>query len=209
MERLVLRTDNAIDVATRAARVLRAGGVILYPTDTLYGLGADAFSNEAVDKVYGIKNRDERKPMHTLVESIGMAGRYADVPAAARALVGRFGGNMAVIIPKKAELNSGIARAATFGFRVPDNDFCLALLKAFGGPITATSANTSGKTTGCNVSEILTQLGERAEGIGLVIDAGELPERKPSTVLDLSGVGPKILREGAIPASEIQAVLRG
>jgi L-threonylcarbamoyladenylate synthase len=210
MEVLKLSASTLDKCVARAAEVLRAGGVVLYPTDTLYGLGADAFSDEVVAKIYKIKGRDEGKPIHALVDTIEMAERYAELTDDARLLAERLlQGQVTFILRKKVGVDAGIARGiTTFGFRIPDNDFCLDLVRALGTPVTATSANKSGEKPECSVEKILAQLGEQANYIALVIDADELPPSEPSSVMDLSGEEPVLLREGAIAAAEIWKVLR-
>lgn len=178
--------------------------MIVYPTDTLYGLGADAFSDEAVANVCAIKGRDERKPIHCVVADLAMAQRFAEVNDAARHLAKRFlPGPLTLVLKKNPNADSGIARTiGTIGIRIPNNGFCLALAKQF-GPYTATSANLAGAENLRDVHAILRQLGAHAGTIDLVVDAGELPERKPSTVVDVSSGEVKILREGAVPATDI------
>ncbi len=205
METIKLEAGDNKQYAIRAAEVLRAGGVILYPTDTLYGLGADALLDEAVAKIYAIKGRDEGKPIHAIVSDLAMVERYAEITDDARRLAAKLPqGQVTFILKKKAGMDSGIMKdIATFGFRIPDNEFCIEMIRAFGKPITATSANKSGEKPERSVDKILAQLGAAAEGIELVIDAGELPERAASTVVDLSGAHPLIVREGSIPAHRI------
>ena len=192
-----------------AAIALQHSDVILYPTDTLYGLGADALSNEAVAKIYTIKGRDEGKPIHAIVADLEMAERYAYIDDAARVLAARFlPGALTLILKKKSWIETGIAKGIdTFGIRIPDNAFCKNIVEAFGGPITTTSANRAGMMPMRSVHDILEQLDEQADGIALAIDAGELPQRAPSTVVDLSGTRPVILREGAISAADIWSAL--
>ncbi len=210
MEVIHLKVVTIEDAAVRAAGVLRAGGVVLYPTDTLYGLGADAFSDEAIAKIYTIKTRDESKPIHAIVADIAMAEQYGEVTDKAKELVKKFGGKVTLVVKKKSGLDTGIAQnISTFGFRISDNEFCIALARILGRPITATSANKSGLPSARRVDDILLQLGDNAAKIELVVDAGELPERKPSTVVDLSGTEPKVLREGAVSVPEIEDILRG
>lgn len=219
MEVIRLDETNVDSVASRAAAVLRAGGVVLYPTDTLYGLGADALSDEAVQKIFAIKGREEKKPVHAIVSDLGMAGKYAEVSDDTRLLAGRLPqGQVTFILKKKEGCNTGIAKGIpTFGFRIPNNAFCLALVREFGRPVTATSANVSGQKPERNVDAILEQLARESRSnvlqnvgtlIGLIIDAGELPERQPSTVVDLSGAEPVILREGAISPAEVWNAIR-
>jgi L-threonylcarbamoyladenylate synthase len=208
MESVMLTEQNIVEIAAQATAVLRKGGIILYPTDTLYGLGADALSDTAVEKIYDIKGRDEHKPIHAIVADMQMAERYAEVNENTRKLAEKFGGAVTLILKKKNDITSGIARGLdTFGFRIPNNAFCIALTKNFGGPITATSANKSGAAPMRRVDDILAQLGEDTQQIDLVIDVGELPEREPSTVVDFSNGTLKMLREGAVSAAEIESVV--
>lgn len=204
MENIRLTKKNTEEAVARANLVLRAGGVVLYPTDTLYGLGADAFSDEAVAKVCAIKGRDEKKPIHCIVPDIEAAEAYVEVNELARKLAEKFlPGPLTLVLKKNANIDSGIAKnIETIGIRIPRNDFCIQLAAAF-GPYTTTSANLAGAADQRKVEDILAQLGERASLIDLVIDAGELPKRQPSTVVDVSSGQLNMLREGAIPASEI------
>ena len=189
----------------RASGVLRRGGVIIYPTDTLYGLGADAFSDVAVAKVYAIKGRDEGKPMHAVFSDLAMVEEYAELNDAARKLAAEFlPGPLTLVLKKKPHVNSGIAKGiASIGIRIPDNEFCLELAKSFGKPYTATSANKAGQTPEISVEKIATQLGESAHLIDLAVEAPIFPMRPPTTVVNVMTGAPVILREGAIPASQI------
>jgi len=210
MEVLFLNSRNSAQCAARAADVLRAGGVVLYPTDTLYGLGADAFSGVAVEKLYAIKAREKGKVMHCVVADLAAAARYAVPDERAEQLARKLlPGPLTLILKKKPNVVTGIGKDIdTLGIRIPNNDFCLALARSFGAPYTTTSANISGAPTARRISEILSQLGPTAgHMIDLVIDAGELPESLPSTVVDLSGDEPVILREGAISAKDIRTAL--
>ena len=205
-----LKTDGLGACVREAKQVLEQGGVVLYPTDTLYGLGADAFSDEAVDRVYEIKGRDEKKPIHCIVADIEMAEKYADISADARLLFERLmPGGLTVILRKKLNLASGIARSiGTIGIRIPNNDFCRQLAEEFAKPFTATSANVAGQAPQRTVEAALEQLGDAASRINLIIDASELPESMPSTVVDLSGEEPVILREGVISAADVWDAIR-
>lgn len=210
METLRLDKVGVEAAALRAAEVLRDGGAILYPTDTLYGLGADALSDEAVAKVKRIKERDEKKPIYAIVEDLEAAKEFAIVNETAELLANEFWpGPLTLILKKKPEASSGIARGmSTFGARVPHHAFCGTLAREFGAPYTTTSANKSGEEPLRAIESILEQLGKVAREIDLVIDAGELPERKPSTVVDISHGRPVILREGAISAGDIWETLK-
>lgn len=187
--------------------MFRAGGVVLYPTDTVYGLGADAFSDEAVAKIYVIKGRDEKKPIHCVVPDIGAAKQYAEVNDAAKALAEKFlPGPLTLVLKKRGGVESGIARGMdTIGIRIPNHEFCLALAREYGRPFTTTSANRAGDPPESSPGPILAQLREGSSLIDLVVSQGETTAHKPSTVVDVSSGVPIVLREGAIPASEIAA----
>jgi L-threonylcarbamoyladenylate synthase len=208
MEILKLSGNEGI-ASIRAAGVLRSGGVILYPTDTLYGLGADAFSDEAVDKIYAIKGRDMRKPTHAMCADMHMVEEYAEVNDTARKLAEKFlPGALTLVLKKKSNVTGGIGRnMQTIGVRIPDNSFCIELARSLGKPFTATSANLADAAVGFSVEEILIQLGPAGKKIDLVIDAGMLPMRPPSTVVSLVSGAVDFLRIGAIPRSEIENVL--
>ncbi len=205
MERITLTDSNRTEAARKAAAVLRAGGIVLYPTDTLYGLGADALSDDAVTKIYDIKGRDEGKPMHTIVADIHMAAKYTDVRGFARLLDDKLPkGKITFVSGKKEGLDKGISREIrTFGFRIPQHPFCIEMIRAFGGPVTATSANRADEAPMRSVVEILSQLRDGVRLIDLVIDEGEIPEREPSTVIDLTHDHPLILREGAVKSDAV------
>ena len=220
MRRIRLTESNLRKAVDAAAAVLRNSGVILYPTDTLYGLGVDALSDEAVGKVIAIKGRKEWKPIHAIVSDLEMAARYGEIPDAVRILVRRLPKGQVTFIVEKKNFDTGIGKGIdTFGFRIPDNEFCVALCKKFGGPITATSANLSGQESRRTIENILSQfkythIPKYVGMLNLVIDAGELPEAKPSTVIDLSRYDPvrpdsvRVLRAGAVSAVEILNALR-
>jgi L-threonylcarbamoyladenylate synthase len=188
--------------AIRAAGVLRQGGVVIYPTDTLYGIGVDAFANDAVDRLYEIKGREPGKPMHCIVADLAMAEEYAEVNGAARTLAERFlPGALTLILKKRPAVTTGIGRGMdTIGIRIPKNDLCLEMARTFGKPITTPSANKAGQTASTPM-DIVAQFG--VENIDLFIDAGILPQSKPSTIVNLVSGHPSVLREGAISAADI------
>lgn len=199
-------TPESLEECVREARaVLEGGGVILYPTDTLYGLGTDALSDAAVDKVCAIKAREPGKPIYSIVSDMAAAEACAEVTEKARDLAKRFlPGPLSLILKKKQGIETGVARGMdTFGIRIPKHDFCLALARAFGKPFTTTSANIAGKLPEHSTPQILEQLGDRASKIDLVIDAGAVKGAKPSTIVDVSTGALELVREGAIPAQHI------
>jgi len=191
--------------AIRAAGVLRQGGVVVYPTDTLYGLGVDAIANDAVDRLYEIKGREPGKPTHCIVADLAMTEEYAEVNDIARKLAEKFlPGALTLILKKKPQVTTGIGRGIdSIGIRIPKNDLCLEMARTFGKPITTPSANRASAGPHLAPADILADLGE--DNIDLFIDAGILPQSQPSTVVNLLSGHPSVLRAGAVPAADILA----
>jgi L-threonylcarbamoyladenylate synthase len=186
---------------------LRAGGVIAFPTDTAYGLGADPFNDGAVRRIFEIKGRPETKPILLLVNSMEMANRVVTFSERAAALAERFWpGPLTMILPARETVSSIVtAGTGTVGVRWADAPFVHRLLTAFDRPITATSANLAGRPSTVNISEVREQLGE---SIDLVVDGGTLPARGGSTLVDLTAVPARLLREGPIPEADLSDVLK-
>ena len=200
-----MNRQNFANCVKKASTVIRDGGVIIYPTDTLYGLGADALSDEAVAKIYSIKKREGGKPIHAIVADLDDAMKYAQMNDVARKLSEEFfPGPLTLILKKRWGIGTGIVKdISTIGIRIPNNQFCLALAHEFGKPITTTSANKSGEKPERSVEKIITQLGKSCRLIDFAIDAGELGASEPSTIVDVSSGKAVILREGAIPVAEV------
>ena len=186
---------------------LRAGGVIAFPTDTAYGLGADPFQEEAVQQIFRIKGRPEAKPILLLVNSIAMAESVASLSSREFELAKRFWpGPLTMVVPARSTVpNIVTAGTGTIGIRWPDAAFARRLIDAFERPITATSANRTGMPSAITVAEIREQF---QDSIDLVVDGGTLPTRGGSTLLDLTEVPARLLREGPIPRAELSDVLR-
>lgn len=201
--------SNYIEIAKEASAVLRAGGVILYPTDTIYGLGVDALNDDAVRKLYALKGRKENKPMHSMVKGVEDFAHFAQVPREARVLAERFlPGPLSLVLQKHSHLTTGVTKDfGTIGLRVPNHPLCQALCAAFSNPITATSANVSDLETLPTVDAILEQFGDRSRYIDVVIDVGRLSPSLPSTVVDTSTDPVTILREGALATRTIYETL--
>lgn len=186
---------------------LRAGGVIAFPTDTAYGLGADPFNEQAVRRIFELKGRPETKPILLLVNSIAMARSVAFLSDMALALAKRFWpGPLTMILPAREAVPELVtAGTRSVGLRWARAAFAGRLLDALNQPITATSANRSGAPSAVTVDEICEQFGK---SIDVIIDGGELPARGGSTLLDLTGTAARILREGPIAESELSEILR-
>ena len=184
--------------------VLRAGGVIGFPTDTAYGLGADPFNEHAVSQIFSIKGRPEDKPILLLVDSLEMTERIT-LPnpwfhVAARAF---WPGPLTMILRTTVFPSNVTAGAGTVGVRWPAAPFAVELVRRFGNPITATSANRSGSPSCITAEEVRAQLGGSIE---MLIDGGELPSRGGSTLLDLTAGMPTLRREGPVTFETLRNV---
>ncbi len=211
-------------VYMEAIVALKKGGIVLYPTDTVYGLAVDATNREAVRRVQTLKGRSERKPISIAVSDLEMAGNYVVVTVLAKTLAAKFlpgkltlvltardttvpRGNVVSLATENDHLAPEIsAGTGTVGVRIPRHLAVLQLIKDFGKPITATSANVADQPTLSSVTEIIAQFSERKEMISHSIDEGALPASQPSTVVDARGDVPIILREGAISKKDIESV---
>jgi L-threonylcarbamoyladenylate synthase len=189
----------------RALEILRSGGLVAFPTDTVYGVGALAFDAAAVESIYAAKDRPNEKAIPVLLGSVDDLPKVAEsVPEMALALAARFWpGPLTLVVPKHPRLPEAVSAAPTVGVRVPDHAAARSLLQA-AGPMAVTSANLSGQPSPCAASEVLAQLGGR---IPLILDGGQTPGGVPSTVVDCLGAEPKVLREGPISESEIFRLL--
>ena len=181
--------------------ILQRGGVVAFPTDTVYGLGADAFNPGAVERIYEIKKRPRHLPLPLLVGDMEQLALVAEtVSELALFLAQRFWpGGLTLVLPKASGLPAYLGGAGV-AVRLPAHPACRALIKGLGSPITGTSANTSGKPSALTAGEVREQLGN---GVDLVIDGGRCPGGVESTVVDLTGEKPAVLRQGIIPQEEI------
>ncbi|MGH9533928.1 MAG: L-threonylcarbamoyladenylate synthase [Terriglobales bacterium] len=194
----------APEVVSSLAARLRAGAVLAIPTDTIYGLAAHACDAAAVERIFAIKGRAEDKPLPVLVSGLSQAEALAAwLPPAFTPLAAAFWpGPLTLVLPARPGLPSQLlAGGASVAVRWPAAAIAQALLAACGFPLTATSANRSGQPGCRSAAEVEAQLGARVDGI---VDGGPAPAALPSTLLDLTGPVPRLLREGAVP----QAALR-
>ncbi|MER3456647.1 MAG: threonylcarbamoyl-AMP synthase [candidate division GAL15 bacterium] len=201
---VVLRVEPEAPAPRRAVEALRAGEVLVYPTDTVYGLGCDATRPAAVRRVFEIKGRPPDQPVPVLLADPRQAEELAEVPDGARRLMRRFWpGPLTIVLRSRgvvAELVT--AGTGTVGLRVPDHPVPRALVRACGFPLVGTSANSTGRSAPVTVAQVLSDLDGR---VGLILDGGRLAGR-PSTVVDCTGDRPRVLRPGPIPAEAIERV---
>jgi L-threonylcarbamoyladenylate synthase len=180
----------------QAAKRLRAGAVIAFPTDTLYAVAARAADPVAVARLYDVKERPAGQPMVWLVLDREQVERFADVSAAAAELMARYWpGPLTLVLPARVRSDG-----PTIAVRAPDHDVALALLRALGEPVASSSANPAGRPPPVDADQVIAGLGEQLD---IVLDGGPCRIGQPSTILDLSGATPRILREGAIPADAL------
>jgi len=176
---------------------------VAFPTRCLYGLGADAFNPDAVDRIFDIKQRCAKSPILVLIEDrLQLAYLVKRVPDVASKLMARFWpGRITIVFEAKDTVPLNLtARSGKIGVRIPGHHAAQTLVKAVGGPITGTSANLSG-SPGCHrIEDLESQI---AGQLDLILDAGNLAGGKGSTIVDVSAGKPKILREGAISTQEI------
>ncbi len=192
------------ELIAKAARVLVSGGVVAFPTETSYGLGASIYRQEALEKIYQIKKRPKDKPLLVLIPDITYLSKLAaDIPKVVDLLVERFWpGPLTLILKAKANLPWPLcASTGKIGVRISSNPWAFALVKQVGHPITATSANLSGLPPASTAKEVAEQLKDPAPD--MILDGGAVPGIPPSTILDVSVDPPRLLRVGVIGPEDI------
>ena len=201
----IILPANATDTIQQALDVLHRGGLVAFPTDTVYGVGALVFDGKAVESIYAAKDRPVEKAIPVLLaDSEDMEKVGIDIPDVAYKLAQRFWpGPLTCIIPKRPHLPESVSATDTVGVRVPNHEVARALLRA-AGPMAVTSANISGQASPSTAEEVFAQLGGR---IDLIIDGGKTPGGVPSTLVDCTGSELKVLREGPISLEEIKSKL--
>ncbi len=204
---IVKLDDQSVD---KAVKVLKQGGLVIYPTETLYGIGADATKQNAIDKLTSYKNRPFGKPYSIAVTNETMAEKYVELNKTAKDFYKKFlPGPLTVISRGRHIVAKGVeSEDGTLGIRIPDYKLVTDIVEKFGKPITSTSANASYKKRPYKISDILENISEKQKKlIDLIIDAGELPKREPSTVIDTTLDEAVTLRQGDIKLKDKNEVL--
>lgn len=195
------------DNLRRAAEALRTGGLVAFPTETVYGLGADATDDRAVARIFQAKNRPDFNPLIVHVPDADIAATLVDIPDAAQRIADQFWpGGLTLVLPRKP--GSPVSRLATAGLdtiaiRVPAHDLARRLLRETGRPVAAPSANPSGRLSPTTAAHVAAGLGD---AVDVIVDGGPCPLGLESTILGFFDGRPVLLRPGAVAAEEIEAV---
>ena len=187
--------------------ILKKGRPIAFPTDTVYGIGVDAFNSEAISLIYKIKKRTEKKPLVLFVKDRETIKRYAYINKTAQKLIENFlPGPLTLILKAKNRAPEGVVtKKGTVGIRIPDNEIVSKLLREHSHPLATTSANISGEDEISSASSIASIFKNR---LGIVVDGGELKSKIPSTVLDCSVFPPILLRKGRVSIFSLEKFTR-
>ena len=186
--------------------ILKQGGIVAFPTDTVYGLGACISIGYAVERVYQVKERPRSMALPLLLADASQIGEVAEpVPLIAWLLADKFlPGALTMVLHKSESVPDIITGGGTtVAVRIPAHPVPVALARGLGAPIVGTSANLSGKPSALTADEVYAQLGDKVD---LIIDGGRCPGGKESTIIDLTGETPMVLREGAILRKELEQV---
>lgn len=212
MKYFKIDSDNPrLDAVEKAAKILKAGGIIVYPTDTLYGLGIDPANSAAVQKLYALKERLKSNPVSLMVESIDRIEEISgfllekNLLRISKLFPGKFTILLENSIQPGNELYENLCDQEKIGWRIPDNKFCNMLSVVYGKPISTTSANLSGKGNVTNISEVLAHFGNKLD---LVIDSGPISNTSGSTIIDFTKNPLMIVREGEVEKSKVQELLK-
>lgn len=199
----ILPADDPLAIR-EALAVLARGGLVAFPTDTVYGIGAPAFDPNGVERIYHAKGREASKPLPILIADTAMAGQVAEplAPHVLRLAEAFWPGPLTLVVRKLSAVPESVSRGVTIGLRVPDHPVALQLLTA-AGPLAATSANPSGQPDPRTAKDVAAGLGDRVD---LILDGGAAPGGRASTVVDCTADPPGLLREGPVTLAAILAI---
>ncbi|MFC2024917.1 L-threonylcarbamoyladenylate synthase [Chloroflexota bacterium] len=199
-------TPDLQNQVERGISILREGGIVAYPTDTVYGLGACASLPQAVERIYEVKERSRKMALPLLLADVLQIAEVAEpVPPIAWLLARKFlPGALTIVLPKSCPVPEIItAGETTIAVRIPAHPVPIALVEGLGTPIVGTSANLSGRPSPLTADEVYSQLGDK---IDLIINGGRCQGGRESTIIDVTGEIPVVLREGAISREELEQV---
>ena len=208
----IIRVNSESDVASaleRALATLEAGGTVIYPTDTLYALGCNALNTSALSRVFDIKKRVYTAAVPVLVQNVVWARELVHIDNRGERIMTDFWPGQVTVVAKKKEMVPAMATGGgqTLGLRAPNHPFAQKLLAAFGYPLCGTSANLSGNRPSQDPQEIARIFLKASRRPDLMIDVGVLPSSEPSTVVEVTGAHPRIVRQGAVRADKLFSYL--
>ena len=194
-----------VKVLKKAVNIMKRGGLIIYPTETCYGIGADATNPKSIEKIYEIKGRGHTKPIPVLVSNINMIKKYGITTKKIEFLVKKFmPGPLSLVIKKKGPISD--VNQEGISFRISSHPVASELVKLLGKPITTTSANISSRPPIYEIKKIIENFEDK---VNMIIDCGNLPKNEPSTCIDMTDEdNVKIIREGPIPSELILKELK-
>ncbi|MEK7583431.1 MAG: L-threonylcarbamoyladenylate synthase [Patescibacteria group bacterium] len=204
------------DAIREAVAVLKSGGTVVYPTDTVYGIGCNATDYKAVETIYRIKDRSLEKPLSVIARNMAWVKELAAVPTKLEPLLEKlWPGAITIILPKKSIIpNIVTSDKPNVGLRIPDYELTEKLMAKFGYPLISTSANMSSSSAEAsddkeagNSRWVIETFKPRMWQPDLMLDAGELPPSAPSTIIDFSSVKPRILRIGPVKPKQLETIL--
>jgi L-threonylcarbamoyladenylate synthase len=198
---VIARVDEGIEA-------LQAGELVVYPTETFYAIGADAFSSDALRRLFGVKQRDADRPVALIAADTAMAFSVArEIPLDARRLADAFWpGPLTLVLPARNDIAAELVGPDGVGVRVSPHPVARALTAGIGRPITSTSANLSGDAPASTLDQARTSLGKKVK---VYLEGGKLTASAPSTVIAVNASGWKMVREGAISKNQIAMALTG
>lgn len=207
---LSLTTETSFQLAVDASvQAILDSGLIIVPTDTTYAIGVNALDIKAMECLYKFKGRQADKPISIMLPSVEDIEHYCHLNERSNRLARMLlPGPVTLVLPKKEKLLNYVSNGPNVGIRIPKSDFCIAFMKKAGIPITATSANYSGGGDTFSVEEVRQQFHAEFSAVQIVVDGGPLIKGQSSTVLDLCGKKPNIIRKGLLSEKEMESVLQ-
>jgi len=206
MKQIKLDPDNIKKASNDTAKILKSGGAVIYPTDTLYGLGVNALNENAVIKIQKIKRQDRNKPISVVVKDMKMAKKIACIDSKVEKILEKvWPGSITVVLRKKDIVPYALTGGEeTIAIRISDNRFISTLMKKIDFPITTTSANISGEKNLLESAEIIKKFKNSTPYLDLFVDAGDIKDPTASTIIDLTTTIPKIIRMGIVGKDKMQ-----
>lgn len=199
MELITLTNTNIKEAAKKAAAILAKGGIIVYPTDTLYGLGVAADNEDAIERLKLLKGREKKKPISVIVPDVDIMAECGELtPLAEQFANAHLPGPLTLVMPARKHISPNLMLNGAIGVRIPNEPFCIELAKAFKKPYTTTSANKVGQGTPRTAADVMAHFSHQLPQIALVVDGGPRMSPNPSTVISCVGDTPYVLREGAL-----------